>query len=150
MTSRHSPRSSDRPLTAGSLSLLEDEDKDVRVYALQHLLAIVPQFWAEISDKLPLLSVSILPWPGLELTTRFSELLADPFLNELPIEHRPYAALLVAKVYYYIGELEEAVLFALKAGKTFEQEPQGEFRETIIGRSPFLMSSRLKIDRHVG
>ena len=44
--------------SAGSLNLLEDEDKDVRVYALQHLLAIVPQFWAEISDKLPLLFVS--------------------------------------------------------------------------------------------
>jgi 26S proteasome regulatory subunit N2 len=33
------------------LSLLDDEDKDVRVYALHHLLAIVPQFWAEIADK---------------------------------------------------------------------------------------------------
>lgn len=40
---------------AGSLALLNDEDKDIRVYALQHLLAIVPQFWAEISDELKLL-----------------------------------------------------------------------------------------------
>jgi 26S proteasome regulatory subunit N2 len=41
-----------RALSAGSLNLLEDDDKDVRVYALNHLLRIVPQFWAEISDKL--------------------------------------------------------------------------------------------------
>jgi 26S proteasome regulatory subunit N2 len=42
-------------MTAGSLSLLQDEDKEIRVYALQHLLTIVPQFWAEISDELKLL-----------------------------------------------------------------------------------------------
>lgn len=40
---------------AGSLTLLEDPDKDVRVYALNYLLSIVGQFWAEMSDKLPYL-----------------------------------------------------------------------------------------------
>lgn len=40
---------------AGSLTLLEDPDKDIRVYALNHLLSIVGQFWAEMSDKLPYL-----------------------------------------------------------------------------------------------
>lgn len=38
---------------AGSLALLKDEDRDVRVYALEYLLSIVPQFWAEISEELP-------------------------------------------------------------------------------------------------
>ena len=38
--------------TAGSLNLLEDEDKEIRGYALNHLLTIVPQFWAEISEKI--------------------------------------------------------------------------------------------------
>jgi hypothetical protein len=37
---------------AGSLNLLEDEDKEIRGYALNHLLTIVPQFWAEISEKI--------------------------------------------------------------------------------------------------
>ena len=32
-------------------------------------------------------------------------------------------------------------MFALKAGKAFEQEPQGEFRETIIGKSSSPTSS---------
>ncbi len=57
--------------------------------------------------------------------------------KELPPDHRPYAALLISKVYFYIGELSEAVEFALKAGGAFEKEPQGEFRETIIGVSRF-------------
>jgi 26S proteasome regulatory subunit N2 len=36
-------------------------------------------------------------------------------------------------VYFYIGEIEEAVVFALRAGEAFEREQTGEYRETIIG-----------------
>ncbi|WWC92551.1 uncharacterized protein L201_007510 [Kwoniella dendrophila CBS 6074] len=100
---------------AGSLNLLEDEDKDIRVYALNHLLTIVGQFWAEMSDKLSYL-----------------ELLADPMSKELPPDSRPQAALLISKIYFYMGYLDEAVEFALKAGTSFEKEKEGEFRETII------------------
>ncbi|WWC64974.1 uncharacterized protein I303_107588 [Kwoniella dejecticola CBS 10117] len=99
----------------GSLTLLEDEDRDIRVHALNHLLAIVGQFWAEMSEKLSYL-----------------ELLADPMSKELPQESRPQAALLISKIYYYMGYLEEAVEFALRAGASFEKEKEGEFRETII------------------
>ncbi|TYJ57313.1 hypothetical protein B9479_002046 [Cryptococcus floricola] len=100
---------------AGSLTLLEDPDKDVRVYALNHLLTIVGQFWAEMSDKLP-----------------FLELLADPLSKELSTENRPFAALLISKIYFYMGFQDEAVEFALKAGSAFEKESEGEYKETII------------------
>ncbi|ORY27990.1 endopeptidase [Naematelia encephala] len=100
---------------AGSLTLLEDEDTDVRVYALTHLLAIVPQFWAEISDRIAYL-----------------EELADATYKGLPAESRPLANLLISKTYFYMGVLEEAVEFALKAEGAFEKEPAGEFKETII------------------
>nr|ODN99779.1 26S proteasome regulatory subunit N2 [Cryptococcus depauperatus CBS 7855] len=102
---------------AGSLTLLEDPDKDVRIYALNHLLSIVGQFWAEMSDKLPYL-----------------ELLADPLSKELAAESRPFAALLISKIYFYMGFQDEAVEFALKAGTAFERELEGEYRETIICR----------------
>lgn len=62
-----------------------------------------------------------------------SELLADPDSSELPAEHRPYAALLLSKLYHYIGQDDEAVEFALRAGEAFEKEVQGEYRDTIIG-----------------
>ncbi|WVQ86283.1 hypothetical protein IAT38_008451 [Cryptococcus sp. DSM 104549] len=100
---------------AGSLTLLEDEDKDVRVYALNHLLSIVPQFWAEMADKVGYL-----------------EILADPSSKELAAESRPYAALLISKIYFYMGEQTEAVGMALRAGVAFEKEPEGEYKETII------------------
>lgn len=102
------------------------------MYALQHLLTIVPQFWAEISDKLSYLSVMSLCW---ELLLIISELLADPISKELPADSQPYAALLVSKVYFYVGELSEAVEFALRAGPAFEKEQQGEYKETIICQS---------------
>jgi 26S proteasome regulatory subunit N2 len=55
--------------------------------------------------------------------------------KELSAESRPLAALLISKTYFYIGEMSEAVEFALKAGSAFEKEPAGEYRETIIGQS---------------
>ncbi|CAK9783205.1 26S proteasome regulatory complex, non-ATPase subcomplex, Rpn2/Psmd1 subunit [Cutaneotrichosporon oleaginosum] len=100
---------------AGSLALLKDEDRDVRIYALEHLLTIVPQFWAEISEELP-----------------YIESLADPQFSELAPESRPLAALLCSKVYFFLGERDEAVEFALRAAAAFEKEPYGEFKETII------------------
>ena len=81
-------------------------------------------------------------WTGCELLktryvtvahTSFSEILADPQQNALPANARPQAALLASKVYFYLGALDEAVDFALMAIGAFEKEPEGEYRETIIG-----------------
>jgi 26S proteasome regulatory subunit N2 len=43
--------------------------------------------------------------------------------------------LLVSKIYYYLGVMEEAVNFALKGYSAFTQEPEGEYTETIVGES---------------
>lgn len=67
--------------------------------------------------------------------TPHSEAMAEPMSGEIPSEFRPFAALLTSKTYFYIGVLNEAVEFALKAGKAFENEPAGEYKETIIGES---------------
>jgi hypothetical protein len=63
-----------------------------------------------------------------------SETLADPSSKELSSAHQPYAALLLSKIYHYIGHDDEAVEFALKAGPAFEKEAQSEYRDTIIGK----------------
>ena len=55
---------------------------------------------------------------------------------ELPKEARDFAALLASKVYYFLGEYDESLSFALGAGKAFEEETykQGleEYVETIV------------------
>lgn len=49
---------------------------------------------------------------------------------------RDAAALLASKVYYYLGEYDEALSFALGAGNAFEAETRApgseEYAETII------------------
>ena len=73
---------------------------------------------------------------------------------ELPKEARDFAALLASKVYYFLGEYDESLSFALGAGKAFEEETykQGleEYMETIVcgflsicvGRIPLLIPFR--------
>lgn len=68
----------------------------------------------------------------------YSESLADPHSKGLAPDHQPYAALLLSKLYHYIGQDDEAVEFALRADQAFEKEAPGEYRDTIIGKSiPF-------------
>jgi len=59
---------------------------------------------------------------------------------ELPKEARDFAALLASKVYYFLGEYDESLSFALGAGKAFEEETykQGleEYVETIVCQYP--------------
>ena len=67
-----------------------------------------------------------------ETLADYSELLTDEMSQELPNNAKPLASLLISKVYFYMNIQEEAVEFALSAGSAFQQEPEGEYRETII------------------
>ena len=59
--------------------------------------------------------------------------------DELPQDARDAAALLASKVYYYLGEYDEALSFALNAGSAFEHEGitpgAEEYVETVICES---------------
>ena len=56
--------------------------------------------------------------------------------ESIPQEVRDSAALLASKVYYYLGEYDEALSFALSAGSALEAEGRTpgaeEYVETII------------------
>lgn len=56
--------------------------------------------------------------------------------EELSQDARDSAALLASKVYYYLGEYDEALSFALAAGSAFEASAAtpgaGEYVETVI------------------
>jgi 26S proteasome regulatory subunit N2 len=49
---------------------------------------------------------------------------------------RDWAALLASKVYYFLGEYDEALSFALAAGSAFESEARShraqEYVETVV------------------
>jgi 26S proteasome regulatory subunit N2 len=56
--------------------------------------------------------------------------------DDFPKEARHSAALLASKVYYFLGEYDEALSFALGAGSAFQAEARahgsGEYVETVI------------------
>lgn len=56
--------------------------------------------------------------------------------DDLPKDARDSAALLASKVYYFLGEYDEALSFALGAGSAFEAESRAlgseEYVETVV------------------
>ncbi|THH33553.1 hypothetical protein EUX98_g656 [Antrodiella citrinella] len=110
---------------AGVLALLSEPEPILKEHALRALNALVPQFWAEISEQIELIE----------------SLYESP---EVSKDAHDAAALLASKVYYYLGEYDEALSFALGAGTAFEAEAGNplyvEYVETVISKA---------IDRYV-
>ncbi|KAF5375084.1 hypothetical protein D9758_000379 [Tetrapyrgos nigripes] len=110
---------------AGILALLSEPDPVFKQHALKSLNSLVSRFWAEISEDIALI-----------------ESLYDN--DKLPKEARDSAALLASKVYYYLGEYDESLSFALGAGSAFEAESRvpgsEEYIETVMSKA---------IDRYV-
>jgi len=56
--------------------------------------------------------------------------------EDLPKDARDTAALLASKVYYFLGEYDEALSFALGAGNAFQTEARtyatAEYVETVV------------------
>lgn len=109
-----------RTSAAGVLALLAEPEPDVQDYALGQLNALVPQFWAEISESISTIEAIV------------DNKSAAPDTNLL-------ASLITSKVYYYLGEYDEALSFALGAGKLFEHERNipgsSEYVETVISKA---------------
>jgi 26S proteasome regulatory subunit N2 len=68
--------------------------------------------------------------------------------DDMPNEARDLAALLASKIYYYLGEYDEALSFALGAANAFEAEARAhtaeEYVETVVCTSsirPYLPTS---------
>lgn len=72
--------------------------------------------------------------PPAAVDPRHSESLYET--DDLPKAARDSSALLASKVYYYLGEYDEALSFALGAGRAFEAESRNygsaEFVETVV------------------
>ncbi|KAI0053354.1 26S proteasome regulatory complex non-ATPase subcomplex Rpn2 Psmd1 subunit [Auriscalpium vulgare] len=129
---------------AGALALLAEPEPVLKQRALKALISLVPQFWAEISEHIAVI-----------------ESLYES--DELSAEARQSAALLASKVYYYLGEYDEALSFALGAAPAFEQDSlasgEDEYVETIISkaidryiqaRSDDAFGSQEKLDPRLG
>ncbi|SCV74944.1 BQ2448_7973 [Microbotryum intermedium] len=107
---------------AGLLSLLDEPDATLQAYALQQINRLIHTFWAEVADH-------VVKIESLSETPSFPS--------------RAIASLIASKVYYHLGNFDEALSFALGAGKWFnlegavdDQEPtEAEYIETIIAQA---------------
>lgn len=86
----------------------------LQTFALNKLDATVDDFWAEISDAIDAIEV-------------LSE--DDTFADHC------LAALVASKVYYHLGELDDALAFALAAGERFDLDEPSLYASTITARA---------------
>ncbi|CAE6456206.1 unnamed protein product [Rhizoctonia solani] len=109
-----------RTSAAGILALLAEPELEIKQRAIVELIHLVPDFWAEISEEIS----------AIEDLSESSEL--QPAARE-------NAALVASKVYYYLGQYDDALSFALRAGNAFEgelkQEKSAEYAETIVSNA---------------
>lgn len=83
----------------------------MKSFALSKLDATVDDFWAEISDAVDRIEV-------LSEDSSFPD--------------RELAALVASKVYYHLGELDDALAYALAAGTRFDLDASSLYASTII------------------
>lgn len=98
---------------AGIIALLEETDDTLIGYSLKQLNSLVDMFWAEISDSITTI-----------------EMLYE---NE-EFKDRQLAGLVASKVYYHLGSFDNALQYALGAGKLFNVDESSEYVETIIAK----------------
>ncbi|KAL4423070.1 hypothetical protein ABPG77_005875 [Micractinium sp. CCAP 211/92] len=98
---------------AGTLALLEEDDDSLKVHALQLLDESVHDFWFQIASSI----ASI-----------------EALYEDEEFSHRELAALVVSKVFYHLGDLDDALVYALGAGSLFDVASASEYVQTILAR----------------
>ncbi|MEW5315325.1 MAG: hypothetical protein WDW38_006765 [Sanguina aurantia] len=98
---------------AGLLALLDEPSDDLKRHALVNLDKVVHDYWFQISGSIG--SVEAL-YEDDEFT------------------HRDLAALVASKVFYHLGELDEALNYALGAGSLFDVNDTSDYVQTLVAR----------------
>uniref|UniRef100_A0A3Q1IJ08 26S proteasome non-ATPase regulatory subunit 1 n=1 Tax=Anabas testudineus TaxID=64144 RepID=A0A3Q1IJ08_ANATE len=98
---------------AGIISLLDEDEPQLKEFALHKLDSIVNDFWAEISGSVDKIEV---------------------LYEDETFRSREFAALVASKVFYHLGAFEESLNYALGAGDLFNVTDDSEYVETIIAK----------------
>lgn len=98
---------------SGLLAMLKEQHPILKLHALNNLNACVDNFWPEISVNIKQIEV---------------------LYEDEHFEHRNLAALVVSKVFYYLGELNDALSYALGAGSLFDVSQNSEYVQTMVAK----------------
>ncbi|KAG4207829.1 hypothetical protein ERO13_A03G094100v2 [Gossypium hirsutum] len=100
----------------GLLAMLNESHPQLKLHALSNLVSFVDQFWPEISTNVPIIE----------------SLYED---EEFDQHQRQLAALLVSKVFYYLGELNDSLSYALGAGALFDVSQDSDYVHTLLSKA---------------
>ncbi|KAK7358197.1 hypothetical protein VNO77_00122 [Canavalia gladiata] len=100
----------------GMLAMLNESHLSLKLHALSNLNNLVDTFWPEISTSVPLIE----------------SLYED---EEFDQHQRQLAALLVSKVFYYLGELNDSLSYALGAGPLFDVSEDSDYVHTLLAKA---------------
>ncbi|XP_039062247.1 26S proteasome non-ATPase regulatory subunit 1 homolog A-like [Hibiscus syriacus] len=100
----------------GLLAMLNESHPQLKYHALSNLISFVDQFWPEISTSVPIIE----------------SLYED---EEFGQQQRQLAALLVSKVFYYLGELNDSLSYALGAGPLFDVSEDSDYVHTLLSKA---------------
>ncbi|KAA3485510.1 26S proteasome non-ATPase regulatory subunit 1-like protein A-like [Gossypium australe] len=100
----------------GLLAMLNESHPQLKLHALTNLIGFVDQFWPEISTSVPIIE----------------SLYED---EEFGQHQRQLAALLVSKVFYYLGELNDSLSYALGAGPLFDVSEDSDYLHTLLAKA---------------
>ena len=147
---------------SGLLSLLEEEDEGLRLHALQSLNSVVHEYWYQIASSIASVEafyedeefkhreLAALVASKVRLAARSdcstkASMLWDGGIDQVPtlecgskraasLPHPSHQARnVLLQVFYHLGELDDALTYALGAGKLFNIEEQSEYVQTIVG-----------------
>ncbi|KAG0498309.1 hypothetical protein HPP92_002606 [Vanilla planifolia] len=99
---------------SGLLALLNEEHPALKLHALHKLNSLVNLFWPEISTSVPTI---------------------ESLYEDEEFEQRHLAALVVSKVFYYLGELNDSLSYALGAGPLFDVSEDSDYAHTLLAKA---------------
>ncbi|PAN34162.1 hypothetical protein PAHAL_6G072500 [Panicum hallii] len=101
--------------SAGSLlAMLQEPAPELKLHALASLNSLVHAFWHEIST-----SVSSI----------------ESLYEDEEFDQRQLAALVASKVFFYLGELNDALSYALGAGALFDVADDSDYAQTLLAKA---------------
>ncbi|KAJ2300751.1 proteasome regulatory particle base subunit, partial [Coemansia sp. RSA 2706] len=98
----------------GLISLLDESERELQFYGLSQLNAVTDRFWAEISDAISRIEI---------------------LYEDESFAHRQLAALVASKIYFHLGEFDDALSFALGAGELFDLTDTSSYVQTVINHA---------------
>lgn len=99
---------------SGLLAMLSEHHPLLKLYALTNLNRLVDNFWPEISTSVPTI---------------------ESLYEDEEFDQRQLAALVVSKVFYYLGELNDSLSYALGAGGMFNVAEDSDYVHTLLAKA---------------